>query len=256
MAAPLGGSRLVLWLEERLDRVYRRRILSQPMAKAFSLSAYADAESSGENQVFERALSRCRDERVATLIRRHQADEIRHAAMFERRRDALGLPALPVPSHLKLIDQLSRACGDVLDRPMTTDDDVAAVYALLYVLEERAVEEFDRAERMLVRLGDEGTAAVFRDVAADERRHLKYCRAVGLRYDGSPEAFAARVQAMRAVEAEVYGAQTRAFLRWMIDRGWLDLGPAAALLRGLVGLADGLRVPAPRLSGPLALALP
>jgi len=89
------------------DRAIRSRMVSQPSAKAYVSSAYADAESAGEGQVFERALKRASDPDIARLIHKHQDDELRHEQMFESRRMALGLPRQVVPPHLKMVDRLS-----------------------------------------------------------------------------------------------------------------------------------------------------
>jgi hypothetical protein len=97
---------------------------------------------------------------------------------------------------------------------------------------------------------------VFREVGTDEERHLRYCRAVGRRYSGSDEAFEREVGRLRLFEAEVYGAQSRGFVRHMMDRGMLELAaPWDLLLRTVIGIADRLRMGAPRLRGPILLGL-
>jgi hypothetical protein len=230
---------------DRFDQAVRRQILTQPAAKAFALSSYADAESSGESQVFERALVRAQDPAVQKMIRVHQADEIRHAKLLDDRRVELGLPLREVPPELKIMERLSEAAGGLLDLAMDTDEDVARVYALLYVVEERALDEFARQQRALADVGDHVSAALFRQIGDDERRHLRYCEAIGRRYAGD-EGFAWMLGEMRAIERRVYGKQTRDWLWHLLRQGWLTLPwSLGSLARGVLSLGDRLHLPAP-----------
>ncbi len=231
-----------------LDAAIRNKMYTQPRAKAFSLSAYADAEGSGEGAVFERALKRALDPDVARMIRRHQQDENQHARWLTERRVALGLPEETIPAHLKTIERLSEESGGTLDLPMTEDEHVAEVYALLYVVEERALEEFDHAARGLEAVGDTESAALFRTIAKDEERHLRYCTAIGNRYGGGEAAFTGRVARMRAIEARVYAAQQRAFTQYLLDTGRLVLPWwIRAVTTPMMAVANALH-----LSGPAA----
>jgi hypothetical protein len=236
------------WLEARIDRATRRVVFAQPLAAGFAYSAYVDTESAGENQVFERALKRSTDPEIGRLIRRHQEDEIRHAALLDEHRIALGLAKFDIPPHLKMVDVLSAAAGGVLDAPMDSDADIVAAYALLYVVEERAVEVFGRSVDVLEETGDLASARLFRSIGADERRHLKYCRAVGRKYAGSDEAFDREVDRFRDVEARVYGQVSRGFMKHMLVNGLISFPSVLGLgLRALMSLADAVRLPAPRL---------
>lgn len=242
---------ILSWLDDRVDAVVRLHIASQPRAAGFAYSSYADAEAGGENLVFERALRRATDPQIAKMIRVHQQDEMRHAQMIEDRRIALGLPGYVVPDEMKLVERLSEAAGGVLDLPMDRDEHVASVYALLYVVEERAIQLFERQVRTVEALGDHESADMFRAIWADEERHLKYCRAVGKRYAGSEAAFEAEVEQIRRVEAGVYARASRGTLRHLLRTGMLELPWWGVLLRAALELADAAKLPAPRLTGPI-----
>ena len=229
-------------LAAALDGLVRRHIFAQPMAKAFALSAYAEAEDSGEGEVFSRTLHHVHEPRLRRMIERHQEDERRHARVLRERRDALGLPALPVPDSLALVQRLSDAAGGVLDKPMATDAEIADAWALLYAIEERALDEFKRSGEALAAAGDDETSALFFQIRKDEERHLRYCQAVGRTYD--PD-FDARIARMRAVELRTYGAQSRAWTRYQLDSGflslpaWLDL-----VVRSMTTIGGWLGLPA------------
>ncbi len=235
---------MVKWfsVEDRLDQAVRVAMFRQPAAKAFSLSAYADAEGTGEGAVFDRALARSVDPDVERLIRKHQEDERNHERWLIERREALGLPAQPIPSHLRTIEVLSAEAGNLLDLPMTEDRHIAAVYALLYVVEERALAEFASAERALRTAGDPETADLFARIATDEANHLRYCDAVGRRYAGP--AWNGSVDAMRAIEQRVYAQQQRAFTRYVVDSGRFVMPPWMRFVTlPTVAMADWLRGP-------------
>ena len=236
----------VLWLDRTLDGFVRREIMRQPLAKAFNLSAYAEAEAGDEGLVFERALKRASDPQVEKMIRLHDADEQRHARMFEERREELELPRFPIPRRLRTIERLSELAGGVLDRPMTSDEDVVAAYQLLFVVEERATLEFSRAIVALEATGDEETAEVFRQIAQDEVRHLAYCKAVGRKYEASPGAFEEGLETFRQLEAESYKRQAEATVDHMIEVGALQLrGARGLVIRAILAVGRGLRIPRP-----------
>ena len=233
----------LLQLAAHVDKLVREQIFRQRDAKAFALAAYADAEDSGEGQIFDRALHPVSHPRLRRMLQRHRADEPRHARIRRERRDALALPVITIPAHLELVDRLSQAAGGVLDKAMDNDADLADAWAMLYVIEERALDEFKRSGDALAIAGDHETSALFFSIRKDEERHLRYCLTVGHRYD--PAGFDTRIDRMRAVELTTYGAQSRAWTRHQLESGYLKLPIALDVaVRGLMGLTEWLKMPA------------
>lgn len=76
--------------------------------------------------VFEQALNKVEDPEPARMIRRHQADEIRHAELFFARVDATGVPRAAIPESLKLLDKLDATLGNPLNNEITTREGVPA----------------------------------------------------------------------------------------------------------------------------------
>jgi hypothetical protein len=232
-------------LEDWVDRAVRRQISRQPEASAFSLSAYAHAEGASEGAFFERALRRVTEPRLQAIIATHQADELRHERLLHECREALGLARYEVPPHLEWIDRLSDACGGILDRAIDSDLDVAQVYALLFVVEERALWEFEREAVAFRAEGDAATAAVLDAIGSDERRHLRFCATIGERMSDTAT-FEALVATMRPIECTVYARQSRAYARHLLGNGYLRLGWGFdGLLRIGITLGDWLDLPAP-----------
>jgi rubrerythrin len=246
---------LFIRFNDRLDRAVRHQMITQPKALAYALSSYAEAESGGENLVFERCLARVQDPKVKAMIRRHQDDEIRHASMLDARREALGLPRMIIPEELKVVQCLSREAGGVLDLPMDEDRHVALAYHLLFVVEERALDEFGRAIAAFRLAGDAGTADLFASIQQDEARHLKYCDAIARRYSADTADFERERARMRAVERLVYGQQARGFTLHLLREGLLVLPePWNTGFSWLLRATNAMRLPAPAALAPAMAA--
>ncbi len=209
---------------DRLTLRFMRQVVETPQGRAHMLNQITDAEDNGESQVFTRVLARLDDPELAQLVAKHQADEVRHAALFAARRDATGVSIDPVPQHLRLIDRLDAKVGGMMDRPIETREDVMNAYVLLQVVEERAITQFQMFEDAF-RPIDPETADVFVEVAKDEERHLKYCQAIAKRYAPSEEVRLATLTRYRELEAEAFKENGSANMNHSIERGYLDGHP-------------------------------
>jgi rubrerythrin len=228
-------------LDEQLLRLYMSQLLARPEGRAHVLNQVADAESSGEGEIFNRLLNQVDDPELARMIRRHQADEIRHAEMFRECADRTGVPARPVPAHLKMIDRLSRALGNFMDRPVTDRRGVMEAYLVLQVIEERATSQFGLFEEIF-RDYDARTADVFAAVAKDEERHLLYCHAIARCYAPDLATHAETLHHYRAVEAREFAANGQANMIYALEQGFLDVGPVGKLLwQGVAQVTRRLR---------------
>jgi hypothetical protein len=96
--------------------------------------------------------------------------------------------------------------------------DVMETYALLLAIERRGVDRFPDIEAEFRRIGDDATADVDR-VTEDERRHVKYCEAIGRRYAGDDAKWQATVAKYRDVEARAFRHVARATLAYGMHTG-------------------------------------
>jgi rubrerythrin len=204
-------------IRQALTLSYLRHLASTQAGRGFILSQVADAESSGESQVFEQALAKVDDPQLAGMIRKHQADEIRHAALFLACEARNGLPPRTVPAELKLIDRLDQRLGHPLSRSIESSEGVMRAYLLLQVLEERAISQFEQFIAAF-REVDPQTAAVFEEVRADEERHLKYCHAISRRYAPDETTRLSALARMRQAEAEAYRENQAANMQFTMAR--------------------------------------
>jgi hypothetical protein len=226
-----------------LAKFYLDHLLSTPAGRAHVLTLMADAESNGEGQVFDRALARVEDPEVARLIRRHAADEVRHAQLFRDAAARQGVPIREAPANLRLIDRLSRALGGALDQEIQSRTDIMRMYLLLQVIEERALTQFSMFEPAFASV-DPVTATTIGQVRRDEERHLKYCHAIARRYAPDAATLAQTLATYRDVEARVFAENSRANLRYAIDHGLCQLRtPARLFYLGLAQLGDFLGLP-------------
>ena len=225
-------------LDARLQLAFTQRLVSTPEGRAHVLATVADAESSGEAQIFDRALAHVDDPELQTLIKKHRADELRHEQLFRDRLARTGIQ-VTVPPELRIIDRLNAAVGGLLDQPITDGRGVMRAYLLLQVIEERATLQFPVMAEAL-RPVDPGSAAVFEAVLADERRHLKYCQAIARRYAPGEAERAATLLEYRQKEARAFKDNQLVTGAHVISSGLMGRGPAALAWRFLLSLA-GLR---------------
>ena len=222
-------------LDARLQLAFTSRLVATPEGRAHVLATVADAESSGEAVIFDRALGQVDDPELQALIRKHRADELRHEQLFRDRLAKTGVAAT-VPPELRIIDRLDRAVGGLLGQPIVDARGVMRAYLLLQVIEERATTQFPVMAEAL-RPVDPGAAATFDVVLADEQRHLKYCQAIAQRYAPSEEERVATLREFRQAEAEVFKENQIASGAYVLDRGLMGRGAQVWGWRLLLGLA-------------------
>jgi rubrerythrin len=228
-------------IQESLARHFLDRLLETRGGRAWVLWQASAAESDDEGRFFQLLLSRVADPELHRLVGRHQADEDRHARLYAECAERTGGPRPVIPPELKLVERLDRALGGFFDGFAADRRSVMEAYLLLQVLEERAVTQFAALEPAF-RRRDPRTADVIREVAEDEERHLKYCRAISRRYAPDAAAHAAALRRFRDVESRVFAEHSRALMRCALDRG-LVAGPRAErwLWRGMLALGERRR---------------
>jgi rubrerythrin len=203
-------------LRETLNLAFLSHLLATPKGRAYVLNQVAEAESSSEGDFFERTLRHVEDPALQKMIEKHQADEVRHAALFSARKVAQGVDPGTIPDELRFIDRLDRNLGGFFQRPIESGRDVMEVYTLLQAIEERAVTQFAVMEKGF-REVDPDTADVFAEVSKDEERHLKYCQAIARRYARSEAERLYTLARFRRAEAESYRDNSAASMRYALD---------------------------------------
>jgi rubrerythrin len=230
---------------ERLSRFltakFTRQMALSPEGRARVLSQCAEAEDNGESRLFDRLLERVDDARLQGMIRRHQQDEVRHGELFRACAARAGVPLVPVPDHLKIVDRIDRSLNGIFQRPVQSNLDVMEAYLLLQVLEERAVTQFPLFQEAFRDI-DPQTAETFVQVARDEERHLKYCHAISKRYAPDEATRLATLKHFREVEAKAFGDNSRANMSEALDQGYVAAGPVGkAIWRAIRAVVGGLQ---------------
>ena len=215
-------------LQEKLTLAYFERLVSSPEGRAHVLATCADAEASDEGALFERLLTFVDDPELTKLVKRHQEDEIRHAEMFLGCLARTGVPAPKVPDHLKLLKRIDDLLGGAMDKPITTREDVMRAYLLLQVIEERASTQFGLHVQAYRKIDPE-TADVVAQIAKDEARHLKYCRAISRRYAPDEATLTRELTHFRELEGRAFAANSRANMDYVREHGFVKFGPLEGL---------------------------
>ena len=215
-------------LEDRLTTLLSGRFLhglfASPAGRAFLLNQAADAEGTDEGAIFDRLLRHVEDPALRKMIERHRADELRHEALLRACIARTGVVPAPVPPHLRLLDRLDQKLGGLMQQPVRDDRDVMMSYLVLLVIEERALNQFALFIPAFERVDPE-TAAVFREIARDEERHLRYCYAISKRYAPGEATWAAHLDHLRAIEAKAFSETSRDVSRHVFEAGLHGAGP-------------------------------
>jgi hypothetical protein len=210
-------------LEKQLGRLLFRALLSHTEGRAFVLSLMVAAEEGDEAGVFDEMARRAEDAELEKLIRRHQEDERRHAALYRSCLARNGLAMQPIPDDLLIIRQVANDAGFVFADDSADASarrkDVMETYALLLAIERRGVERFPLIGAEFRRAGDHETADIFDRVTEDERRHTKYCEAIGRRYATDEAEWARAVARYRDVERRAFHRTGNATLAYVLRTG-------------------------------------
>jgi hypothetical protein len=204
--------------------LYFDRLARSPRGRSFLLHFLADAEDSDERGVFDALLSRVDDPGLHKMVRIHRDDEVRHAAMLREAAARVGGERVPVPDDLRIVLRIGRYLGFDAAAPLPENIDVMETYALLQVIEERGVREFPAIVRALQRVDTE-SGSVMASIVRDEERHVKYCKAISKRYAPDPATLELSLARIREAEARAFADHGDAFLRFVVDRDLLDVGP-------------------------------
>jgi rubrerythrin len=213
-------------------------LFSTPRGRAYVLTQAAEAESGGEQKIFDTLLEHVHDPELAKMVKKHKEDEERHAVLYGECAARQGARLPTIPHELKVIDtvdeHIARVRGGVRFFDETRHDDryVMEGYLFLQVLEERAVQQFGVLADAL-RPFDPRSAAIVLEIDADERRHLRYCHAISKRYAPSQEVLESVLASFRRAEALAYREHTQKSLDFLIREGFVPRGPKALFWRGV-----------------------
>ncbi len=200
-----------------LTKMYMKALLSTPEGRAHVLNQIADAEDNGEARLFDDAIALVDDPKLQRMIKRHREDEVRHGQLFRACVEKTGVEPGPVPERMQVLFHINEAMGGFLQKPMKGTEDVMTAYLILQALEERAMEQFEISGALFEQY-DAETAEVFRSVAKDEARHLRYCVAISRRYAPDEPTRLRALQRMRKLEAESFRKSGKANMDYVRSR--------------------------------------
>lgn len=206
-----------------IDARFMDRLFASRRGRAFMLGFMADAEDSDEGGVFDTLLERVPDPLLHRMIRIHRDDEIRHARILRECVARQGIIPDAVPEALRVVPFIERSLGSVAERFLDRRAGVMEAYVFLQVLEERAVLQFPRLANAM-RKYDPASAAVIDEIAEDERRHVKYAKAISKKYAPDPITLHRTIVQFREAEAQATIDHGAAFLGFALDNDLLAIG--------------------------------
>jgi rubrerythrin len=210
------------------------KLVGAPRGRAFVLNYLQSMEESDEGAVFDLLVERVTDPEFRKMVRVHRDDEKRHAEIFRRAVERVvesGGPDAhpgPVEEQLHVVRRLDDVLGGLSAKFIAGEVGIMELYVLLQVLEERAVGHLPRIA-VALRSVDVESAEDLERVLRDERRHVKYARAIARRYAPDDATYERELARVRAAEARVFAEQTNAFTRVVVERRLLDVSPIERL---------------------------
>ncbi|HEY4220946.1 MAG TPA: ferritin-like domain-containing protein [Myxococcota bacterium] len=244
---------LPTFLDESLQRLFLKELLSTPRGKATLLRQLGDAEGGdgGELDIFTHVLAVLDDPEVKKLVQVHKTDEERHERLFHERAAAAGATPKKLPPDAHLLRRLDHHVG-FFSKPVTDRAGVVDAYLLLLVIEERAISTFDRYMDAFKNAGDLETVAVLQQIKADEARHLKYCEAISKRYSDDEAVRQEKLAKYRALEAQCFDEVQAINLRVLVDSGFVGHSWWTRMLWSTLSKAAEDRLPPEMQNGALA----
>jgi rubrerythrin len=237
------NERLPGWLDTR----FLERLVATPRGRAHVLGFLAAIEVD-ESAVFDTLLAKVQDPGLARLVRRHKEDEERHHRLLAECVARTGVEPGALPEELNVTLRLDRALGGFAESFVAGQLGVMETYVLLQVIEERAVRQYPHIVKALAPVDPE-SAEVLARVVEDEKRHVRYARAVSRRYAPDAETLEKTLAHVRAIERSVFEAHLAATMSHALENRLLAIGPAERLVwRALAA------VQARRAAGPIGLA--
>jgi rubrerythrin len=172
-----------------------------------------NAEEADEKGVFDTLLARIEDPDLGRMVRIHREDEVRHAEMLRGCLARLGTPPQAVPPELLVVERIDRHAGGFADAFIAGRVGIMEAYVLLQVIEERGVSHFPKIARAM-RPFDPESADVIERITRDERRHVRYAKAISRHYAPDDRTLERSLRRLRYAEARAFAEHSRAFLAY------------------------------------------
>ena len=236
-------------LEAQLRKRFFRRLVGTPDGRAYLLNLIVAGEESDQVGIFDRSAELADDEAGRKTAIRHKQDEERHSSLYRACLARTGGRPEPVPRHLMLLRRMERKTDDAFAVSLyggradgvQSRRDLMNMYAMMLASEERALQQFPALAKLFRASGDAETASVFEQVTDDERRHVKYCQAMGRRYAADEATWTRAARRFRRIEAAAYREVGLAIIADALARDLLRLGAPGRLLGRVLRRVDPMR---------------
>lgn len=224
-------------IEEFFNTQFRRQALSKTEGLVHLFSQMADAEggNSGELCLFDKIEDYVQDPAIKNIIRVHKADEERHEQMFLDYIKILGEEPQPLTDEMRLLKMLDRELN-ILEKPVTSDEDVINIMTLLLVIEERAILEFEGMQKTFKH--DHAINAMLNVAIKDEEKHLKFCRKVIDHFKADQEKVEMKYREYKELEDLAYRKLSLNLMSYYLDNQFIESEFSRKFWRFMGGIAQ------------------
>jgi hypothetical protein len=223
-------------IEEFFNFQFQKSALSSKRGLVHLFSQMADAEggNSGELCLFDKIEDYVQDPAIKNIIRVHKADEERHEQMFLDYIKLLGETPQPLTDEMRLLKMLDREL-DILEKPVTSDQDVINIMTLLLVIEERAIMEFENMQKVFK--NDHAIMSMLEEAIKDEEKHLKFCNKVIEHFKADQNKVDEQYQEYKKLEDLAYRKLSLNLMNFYLDNEFVENEFSRKFWRFMGGIA-------------------
>ncbi len=208
-------------IEDFFNIQFQKQALTKKRGLVHLFSQMADAEggNSGELCLFDKIEDYVKDPAIKNIIRVHKADEEKHEQMFLDYIKILGEKPEPLTDEMRLLKMLDRELN-ILEKPVTSDQDVINIMTLLLVIEERAIFEFENMRRVFK--NDHAIMSMLDEAIKDEEKHLKFCKKVIDHFKADKEKVEEQYQEYKKLEDLAYRKLSLNLMTFYLDNKFVE----------------------------------
>lgn len=208
-------------LENYLNIQFMKQALTNKKGLVHLFSQMADAEggNSGELHLFDKIEDYIQDPTIKKIVKAHKADEEKHEQMFLDYIEMLGEKPIPLTDDIRLLKVLDSELN-ILNNEIKTDQDVINIMALLLVIEERAILEFQNLLQVFDK--DWAIKSMLEEAIKDEEKHLKFCNKIISHYTTDEVEVNKQIEEYRRLEDLSYRKLSLNHMNYCLNENFIE----------------------------------
>lgn len=195
------------------QQTFLNQLVQTKIGQTLFLSMAVEGEETDEGLTHDQVMAFIDDPKLAEMAIRHHGDEMRHAQLFRKCLERLGLTYIKLPDSLKMTKRIQSISPKYFSG-IKTSADMTATCAMAYILEDRGIIQYTSLANAFDAV-DRETAETFRTIIRDEHYHLEGCQKLGKHYAADDQVWEdAVIHARQILEKAIenYSQATMSFI--------------------------------------------